>query len=51
VVQVTDTGKFRTVVGTRDEVVTQLSEDNRKPGDVIVFEFDGTDFYAVYQNR
>ncbi len=44
-----DYGKWRTAEGTLAEVVGQLDSDERVTDDVICFEFDGTDYSAVYQ--
>lgn len=50
-VTVNDYGKWRTAEGTLAEVVGQLDSDERTTDDVICFEFDGTDYSAVYQNE
>jgi len=48
-VVVNDYGKFRTAEGTLSEVVSQLDADERTTGDVVSFEYDGSDYSAVYQ--
>jgi hypothetical protein len=50
---VSDFGKYRIASGGRAEVVEQLADDERKPEDVVQFEFDSSnsEFYAVYQLR
>lgn len=50
-VTVNDYGKWRTAEGSLAEVVGQLDADERTTGDVIAFEYDGTDYSAVYQNE
>lgn len=48
-VSTSDYGKWRTAEGSLAEVVGQLDSDERTTGDVIAFEFDGTDYTVVYQ--
>jgi len=44
-----DYGKWRTAEGSLAEVVGQLDSDERTTGDIVSFEYDGTDYSAVYQ--
>jgi len=46
-VDVNDYGKFRTAEGTLSEVVSQLDADERTTGDVVSFEYDGSDYDSV----
>jgi hypothetical protein len=48
-VTVNDFGKFRTAEGTLAEVVGQLDDDGRTRNDVMGFEYDGSQYAAVYQ--
>ena len=50
-VSVNDYGKWRTAEGSLAEVVGQLDSDGRTTGDVVAFEYDGTDYSAVYQRE
>jgi len=50
-VSVNDYGKWRTAEGSLAEVVGQLDSDERTTGDIVSFEYDGTDYSAVYQNE
>lgn len=50
-VSVNDYGKWRTAEGTLAEVVGQLDSDNRSTNHIVSFEYDGSDYSVVYQNR